>query len=181
MCPIYRIVQRQCAPTGDSTEFRIKSSVKFAMVPFCQNNVPCKRARVRRVETRTSRFTDINIFVGAVIFVGLIYCGVSLCGGGRITVNISPPYRTKIEYLIRRRDINNSYSRPVFSGQLKSFCRIDDISYARGSSDTGLCLHRGKLASFVREHGEADKIIIAIRASFVDGTFTWIVLSLGHW
>lgn len=66
----------------------------------------------------------------------MIYYYVSLCSGGRITANISPPYRTKIEYFIRRRDINNSY-RPVFSGQLKSFCRIDDISYAQKSSDTG--------------------------------------------
>lgn len=100
------------------------------------------RVRARKIERL--RFTDINIFVGAVIFVELIYCGVSLCGG-RITANISPPYRTKIEYFIRRRDINNLYSRPVFSGQLKSFCRIDDISYARGSSDTGSVCTAGSL------------------------------------
>lgn len=117
------------------------------MVPFCQNNIlrECKGERERARRAERLRFTDINIFVGAVIFVGLIYCGVSLCGGGRITANISPPYRTKIEYFIRRRDINNSYSRPVFSGQLKSFCRIDDISYARGSSDTGSVCTAGSL------------------------------------
>lgn len=93
-------------------------------------------ASTSALPARTIKFADINIFVGAVIFARLIYCSVSLCGGGRITANISPPYRTKIEYFIRRRGINNSYSRSVFSGQLKSFCRIDDISYARGSSDT---------------------------------------------
>lgn len=84
---------------------------------------------------RTIKFTDINIFVGVVIFARLIYCSVSLCSGGRITTNISSPYRTKIEYFIRWRGINNSYSRPAFSGQLKSFCRVDDTSYARENSD----------------------------------------------
>lgn len=135
---------------------------------FCQNNV---RRECKRGSGHTSQFADINIFVDAVIFVGLIYCGVSLCGGGRITANISPPYRTKIEYFIRRRDINNSYSRPVFSGQLKSFCRIDDISYARKSSDTGSATRKN--LRFCDE--EADKILIAIRISLVDGTLTRLV------
>lgn len=124
---------------------------------------------------RAIKFTDINIFVGAVIFAELIYCGVSLCGGGRITANISPPYRTKIEYFIRRRDINNSYSRPVFSGQLKSFCRIDDISYARGSSDTSSTYTTGSLRVC-----DEEEIVIAIHTPLVDGALTKIVLFIRH-
>lgn len=143
-------MQGQCALTGDHHRVsrKVLRKVRHGALLSKQctpRTQACARVRAggRRVERL--RFTDINIFVGAVIFVGLIYCGVSLCGGGRITANISPPYRTKIEYFIRRRDINNSYSRPVFSGQLKSFCRIDDISYARGSSDTGSVCTAGSL------------------------------------
>lgn len=134
------------------------------LISFCQNNVRCE---CKRGGDHTSQF-DINIFVDTVIFVRLKYCGVSLCGGGRITANISPPYRTKIEYFIRKRDINNSYSRPVFSGQLKSFCRIDDISYAQKSSDTGSATCKNLRVC----DEETGKILIVIRILPVDGTLT---------